>query len=180
MIRDVIPMKRLRGVFCHEYLRFIMAFEALSLRHMVIPLNHTEMTLLAGNPAINILTMVEIPTFNIDVAFGCNMAGSAPSYCAGDAVLLSLWARLVIMTDKAVDFMNREVGSLNDLGMTRGASKLHPPSQFFEVFPMGESHILIDHIPLEVFNLMASLLEATRIADLCVGLARFLSGDEVG
>ena len=45
---------------------------------------------------------------------------------------------------------------------------------------MGEGHILIDHIPFEIFDLVASLLEAGRIADLGVGPARFLSGDEVG
>ncbi len=44
---------------------------------------------------------------------------------------------------------------------------------------MGEGHILIDHVPFEIFDLMASLLEAGRIADLCMGLARFLPGDEV-
>jgi hypothetical protein len=180
MIRNVFPVKGLRRVFCHEYFRFIMAFETLAFRHMGIPLNHTEMTLLAGNPAINIFTMVEIPTFDIDVAFRRNVAGGATSYRAGDAVLLSLWASFVVMTDKAVDFMNREVGSLNDLRVAGGAAKFHSSSQFLEVLPMGEGHILIDHISLEVFNLMASLLEATRIADLCVGFARFLSGDEVG
>jgi len=180
MIRDVFPMKGLRRVLCHEYVRFVMAFKTLSLRHMGIPLNHTEMTLLASYPSINIFTMVEIPALDIDVAFRRNVAGGATSHCTGDAVLFPLWTSLIVVTDEAVDFMDREVSSLNDLGMAGGAAKFHPPSQFLEVFPMGEGYILIDHISLEVFNLMASLLEATRIADLCVGLAWFLSGDEVG
>jgi hypothetical protein len=45
---------------------------------------------------------------------------------------------------------------------------------------MGETHIFIDHISLKVFNLVASLLETTRIADLCMGSAWPLPGDEVG
>jgi hypothetical protein len=45
---------------------------------------------------------------------------------------------------------------------------------------MGEGHILVNHILFKIFSLMASLLEAGRITDLSVGLAGFLSGDEVG
>ena len=44
---------------------------------------------------------------------------------------------------------------------------------------MGEGHILIDHIPLEAFNLMTSLLEAACIADLSVRRTRPLPREEV-
>ncbi len=127
---------------------------------MGIPLDHTEMTLLAGDPSFDIFTMIEIPALDIDIAFGGNVAGGAPSNRTRDAVLLSLRAGLVIMADKTVDLMNGEMGSLNDLGMAGGAAEFHPPSQFLEVFSMGEGHILIDHVSLEIFCLMASLLEA--------------------
>jgi hypothetical protein len=44
------------------------------------------------------------------------------------------------------------------------------------MFPVGEGHIFIDHVSLEIFSLMASSLEATRIVDFCMrplgGLAR--------
>lgn len=44
---------------------------------------------------------------------------------------------------------------------------------------MGEGHIFIDHVPLKVFDLMTSLLEATRIADLGVRRTRPLPRQEV-
>jgi hypothetical protein len=128
MIRHVVSMKGLRGIFCNKDFRFVMAFKTFSLRHMGIPLNHTEMTLLARNPSLDILAVIEIPPFDVDIAFGCNMAGGTTSHGAGDAILLSLWTRLVVVTDEAIDFMNREVGSLNDLGMAGGAAEFHPPS----------------------------------------------------
>jgi hypothetical protein len=180
MIRDVFPMKGLRRIFCHEYLRFVMAFKTLSLRHMGIPLNHTEMTLLASHSSINIFTMVEIPALDIDVAFWRNVAGGATSHCTGDAVLFPLWTGLIVVTDEAVGFMDREVGSLNDLGMAGGAAKFHPSSQFAQVFSVGEGHILVDHIFLKIFCPMTTLLHTTRIADLSVRPARPFSGDEIG
>jgi hypothetical protein len=48
------------------------------------------------------------------------------------------------------------------------------------MFSMGEGYILIDHIPLEVFDLVTSLLEAARITDLCVGRTRPFSGKKIG
>ena len=47
------------------------------------------------------------------------------------------------------------------------------------MFTMGEGHIFIDHIPLEVVGLVATLLETARIADLCVRRARPLPGEKV-
>jgi hypothetical protein len=48
------------------------------------------------------------------------------------------------------------------------------------MFSVGEGHIFIEHIRLEVFGLVATLLEAARVADLCVGHARPFSGEEIG
>ena len=180
MIGHMYSVEGWRAIFCHEYLRFVMAFKALSLRHMGIPLNHAEMALLAGNPSLDVLAVIEIPTFDIDIAFGCYMAGGTTSHGAGNAVLFSLGARLVVVTDETVDFMNREVGSLNDLGVAGGTAEFHPPSELLEVFSMGKGHILIDHVSLEIFRFMAPLLEAGGVADLSVGLGGFLPGDEIG
>jgi len=47
------------------------------------------------------------------------------------------------------------------------------------MFPMGEGHILIDHVSLEISSLMASLLEATRIVDLGMGPLGCLARDEI-
>jgi hypothetical protein len=84
------------------------------------------------------------------------------------------------MTDEAVRFMNSEVLSLNELSMAGGTSKFHFPFQLTQVFPVGEGHILIDHIPLEILDLVTSLLKATRIADLGMRFARSFSGDKIG
>jgi hypothetical protein len=40
------------------------------------------------------------------------------------------------VTDEAVDFVNREVRALNQLGMAGSASKFHSPSQLTQVFTM--------------------------------------------
>ena len=44
---------------------------------------------------------------------------------------------------------------------------------------VGERHIFIDHVPLKVFDLMTSPLEATRIADLRMRATRPLPRQEV-
>ena len=84
------------------------------------------------------------------------------------------------MTNEAIGLVNREVGSLDDLGVAGGTSEFHPPPQLAQMFSMGKGHILIDHIPLKVFDFMASLLEATRIVDLRMRLVWPFSGDKVG
>lgn len=45
---------------------------------------------------------------------------------------------------------------------------------------MREGHVFIDHISFKIVRLVASLLKAGRIADLCMRLTGFLPGDEVG
>jgi hypothetical protein len=47
------------------------------------------------------------------------------------------------------------------------------------MFPVGEGHIFINHVFLEIFNLMASLLEATRVVDLCMRPLGCLARDEI-
>jgi len=74
------------------------------------------------------------------------VAGSAASDGARNAILFSLWAGLVVMTDETIDFMDREMGPLDDLGVAGGAAELHPSSQILEMFSVGEGHIFVDHV----------------------------------
>jgi hypothetical protein len=96
---------------------------------MAVSLHNAEMALLAGHPSGNILSMIEVPTFDPDISFRLHMAGGTSSDGAGKAFVLSLRASLEIVTDEAVDFMNRKVFSLNELRVTTGTAKLHSPSQ---------------------------------------------------
>ena len=148
MIGDMFLMDELRGILRDQDNRLIVAFDTLSLRHMGIPLNDTEMTFLASNPSRDILLVIEIPAFNIDIAFGLDMAGSAASNGARNAILFPFWTGLIVVADETVDFMNGEMRPLNDLGVAGGAAELHPSSQFLNV-SVGEGHIFIDHVPLE-------------------------------
>ena len=70
--------------------------------------------------------------------------------------------------------------SLDNLGVAGSAAKLHPSSKLPQMLPVGEGNILVDHVSLEVLDLVTSLLEAARITDLGMGSVRPLSGDEVG
>jgi hypothetical protein len=65
------------------------------------------------------------------------------------------------------------------LSVATCAAELHPPPEFTQVLSVRERHILIDHISLEVFDLMTSLLEAARVANLGVGRARPFPRQEV-
>jgi len=131
MIRHVFSVKGLRAIFRHEDFRFVMALKTFSFRHVGIPLDHAEVTLLAGDPSFDILAMVEVPAFDVDIAFGGDVTGRATSHGTGDAVLLSLGTGLVIVADETIAFMNRQVGPLDDLGMTRCTAEFHASSHFF-------------------------------------------------
>jgi hypothetical protein len=72
-------MHELRGIFGPQYRRFMMAFHTFSLWDMAIPLNHTEMTFLTGHPSRNILPMIEIPAFDLDVPFRLDVTGITTS-----------------------------------------------------------------------------------------------------
>jgi hypothetical protein len=157
-----------------------MTLDTLSLRDMSISSHHIDMAPFTGHASCNIFPMIEVPTFDLNVPFGFDVARGASSYSTRDTFLLPSWSSIVIVADDAVNFMNGEMFSLYELGVTGGASKFHPPSQFLYMFPVREGYILIDHILREFFNSMASLLKATRIINLRVGPARFLTREEVG
>jgi len=156
-----------------------MALDALPLRNMSIPLNDVDMASLTDHPSGNILPVIEIPPLDFDISLGLDMTGGASTYSTRNTLLFTLLASLVIMADETVDFMNGEMGSLNQLGMTGRTSKFHPPSQLPQMLPVGESHVLVEHVSLEIFGLMASLLEATRIVDLSMRPLRGLPRDEI-
>ena len=142
MIRDMFLVQRLRGIFRGQNRRFIMAFNAFSFRDMGIPLNNTEMALFAGNPSCDILSVIEVPTFDLDISFGLHMAGGTSSDGARNALLLSLWTSLVIVADEAVDFMNGQVFSLNELGVTTGAASFIPLLNSPRCFPCEKATFL--------------------------------------
>jgi hypothetical protein len=157
-----------------------MALNAFSFGNMTVPLNDMDMASFAGNPSGNILPVIETPALNFDVSFRFNMAGGTPSYGTGNTLLVSLGTRLVIVADEAIDFVNRQVSSLDKLGMTGGTPEFHPSSQFAQMLPMGEGHILVDHIFLKILCPVTTFLHTTGIADLSMRPARPLSGDEIG
>jgi hypothetical protein len=105
-----------------------MALHTFSLWDMAVPLNNTEMAFLAGHPPRDILPVIEAPAFDLDVTFGLDMAGSATPYGTRNAFFLSRWTGLVIMTDEAVNLVNREMFSLNKLTVARRAAKVYPSS----------------------------------------------------
>ena len=128
VVGDMFLMHELRGIFRTQEDRFIMTFHTLSLRDMAISLNHTEVALLTGYPSCDILSVIEVPTLDLDIPFGLDMTGGAPSDRTGNALRLPFRTSLIIVTNKAVNFMNSKVFSLNELGVTGGAWKFHPPS----------------------------------------------------
>ena len=75
MVGDMLLMHELSGIFGRKDLGFIMALDAFSLRDMAIPSNHIAMAPLALHPSCNILSVVKIPAFDLDIPFGLRMAG---------------------------------------------------------------------------------------------------------
>ncbi len=92
-----------------------MAFHTFPLGDMGIPLNHTEMAFLTGHSSSDILSVIEVPALDPDVTFRLDMTGSTTPYGTRNALFFSFWTSLVIVADKAVDIVNREVFSLNKL-----------------------------------------------------------------
>ena len=180
VIGHVILMHELRSIFRAQDLRFIVALNALPFRDMAISLDDIEMAPFAGHASCDVLPVIETPPFDLDIALRFHMARSAATDGAGDAFFIPSRASLIIVTDEAIRLVNGQMFPLDDLGVAARASKVHIPSQITQVFPMGESHILIHHILLEIFDSMTSPLEATGVANLCMRPARPLSGDEIG
>jgi hypothetical protein len=172
VVRNMFLMHELGGIFRAQEDGFIMTFYTLSLGDVAVSLHNAEMALLAGDPSGNILFVIEAPSFDLDIPFGFDMAGGTSSHGTRDTRLFTLWTSLVIVTDETVDFMNRQMFSLNKLGMTTGTPKAHSPSQLTQVFSMREGHVLVNHIPLEIIDLMATPLETACVADLGVGSTR--------
>ena len=127
VVGDMFLMHELRGIFRAQEDGFIMTLDTLSLGDMAVSLHNAEMALLTGNPSGNILPVIETPSFDLDIPFGLDMAGGTSSYGTRNALLFTLWTSLVIVTDETVDFMNRQMFSLNKLGMTTGTSKTSFP-----------------------------------------------------
>jgi hypothetical protein len=125
-------------------------------------------TLYTEHSSLNVLLVIEFDPFNLKVTFWLNMA--RPTLGAGKTVLLSLKTRFIEMADKAICFCDGKVCALDNLGMAARASKLLPSPQLLEMFIMIECHILKNHLSSEIHFLMASLLETSAIANLCMGL----------
>jgi hypothetical protein len=176
----MILMHELRGIFRAQYFRFVVALNALPFRDMAIPLYHIEMAPFADHSSFNVFPVVEIPPLDFNIALRFHMARATTSHGTGDAFLITPWTSLIIVTDEAIRLVNREMFPLDDLRVAARASKLYIPSQITQVFPVGEGHILIDHLVLEILDSMTSLLETTGVANLRMGPARPLSGDEIG
>jgi len=133
-----------------------------------------------GNPSRDIFSVIKVPPFNIDVSFRLNVAGGAPPHRTRKAVLLPFGAGLEVMTNKTIGFMDRKMFALNKLGMARGATKFHAPPQLAQVLSVGKSNILVNHIFLQVFDFVATLLETTRITNLCMRFVWPLPRNEIG
>lgn len=130
MIGDMLLMHELRRVLRTQENRLVVAFDTLSLRHMAIPLNDTEMAFLASHPSRDILFVIEVPAFDLNIPFRLDMTGSATADGARNAFLFPFWTGLIIVTDEAVDFVNGEVQPLNKLSVAARAAEFHPSSQF--------------------------------------------------
>jgi hypothetical protein len=106
VVGDMVLMHELRGIFGVQYFGLMMALETLSLRDMAISLNDMNVAPLAGDPPGDIPPVIEIPALDIDVAFGLNVAGGAPSHRARDAFLFPFGPCPIEMTDEAVRLMD--------------------------------------------------------------------------
>jgi hypothetical protein len=104
-----------------------MALNTFSFGDMTVPSNDIDMAPFTGNPSCNIFPMIETPSFDFNVSLGFDMARGTTSYGTRNALFLPFRASLIVVTDKTVDFMNGEVGSLNELGVAGGASQFNPP-----------------------------------------------------
>jgi len=76
MIRNMVPVERLRGILGAQDFRFIMTLHTFALRNMPIPLDNAQVAFLTGHPSCNILSVIEIPPFDLDIPLRCEMTGS--------------------------------------------------------------------------------------------------------
>jgi hypothetical protein len=80
MISDMFFVHELRGIFGIQYFRLTMTLETLPLRDMAVSLNNIDMALLTGHPSGNILPVIKIPSFDLDIPFGFDMTRSTTSH----------------------------------------------------------------------------------------------------
>jgi hypothetical protein len=146
---------------------------------MAISPNHTEMAFLTSHPSGNIFPVIKIPTFDFNIPFGFDMTRSTTPYSTGNALLLPSRTSLVIVADETVDSLNGEMGSLDELSVAARASKFNPPPQLSQMFSMGEGHILIDHIPLEIFDLMTPLLRTVTIINFIMDFLEAFPNNDI-
>ena len=64
--------------------------------------------------------------------------------------------------------------------MATGAPKLHPPSQISQMRPVGKANILKDHIPLQVINAVATLLQTVSIVHLIMQFSKPFANHKIG
>jgi len=128
VIRHMVLVHELRGIFGRQDFGSFMTLETLSLGDVPIPSYHIDMTLFAGHSSRNIFPVIEAPALNFDISFWLNMAGSTTSDSTGDTLFLSRLTSPIKMTNKTIGLMNGKMGSLNKLSMTGGTSKPHSPS----------------------------------------------------
>jgi len=128
MVGDMFFMHERFSVLCSQQALVLMTLKTFPFGHVAIALKNMNMTLLTSNPSGNILSVIEIPTFHLNIPFGFDMTGFTASYCTRNAFFFSLWAGLIEMADKAIGFMNSKMSPLNKLGMAGSATKFHPPS----------------------------------------------------
>jgi hypothetical protein len=107
--------------------------------------------------------MIEVPAFDLNVPFGFDVARGTSSNSTRDTFLLPSRASPVKVTNKTVSFVNGEVSSLDKLGVTGCASKVHTPSQLAQVSSMGEAYILKYHIPFQIIFFVTSILQTVAI-----------------
>jgi hypothetical protein len=89
VVRDMVLMNELGGILGAQYSRFIVALYTFPLRDMGVSLNNIDMTLLTGHSPGDILSVIETPTFDLNVPFGLNVARGATAYSARNAFLFT-------------------------------------------------------------------------------------------
>jgi hypothetical protein len=180
MVGDMCLVHELRGVFCIQEGGVIVALETFSLRDMAIPLHHIHVALLASHPSRNILPMIETPAFDFNIPFRLDVTRGAASHRTGEAIILSSRSGAVVMTDETVGIMDCEVEPLNNLGVARCTSNPHSPPHLAQMSSVGKTHILIDHVPLQIFGPVTSSLQAVPIVDLIMELLGPFPNQDVG
>jgi hypothetical protein len=73
-VSDMLLEHGLGAMFHAQNFSFFVALKALSFRNMAVSYNHIHMAPLAGYPSRNILAVIEVPAFDLNVSFGFDVA----------------------------------------------------------------------------------------------------------